>query len=106
MTNAVRCLWSATWAALMILLLSSAPQLASAMLGVDECCSMECEGSFGAERCPPNCTQGACAKMLPALVETSEPGAHQQSTGVLVVPELEEPRLAPVAASVFHPPKE
>lgn len=105
MRAALRSLWLSAVAVTLMFLISGAPQWVTALLGTEDCCSMECEGSFGTTQCPPNCSQGPCAKMLPALVAHAPPASVQPSVRVAVPRALTKPRLSADVASVFHPPK-
>ena len=89
----------------LVFLMSGAPQWTTAVLGIEDCCSMECEGSFGTTQCPPSCSQGPCAKMSPTVVAIAQPASVQQSVRVAVPTALTKPRLSAGVASVFHPPK-
>lgn len=105
MTLALRRLIKAVVAALVIALLSGVPQVASAFMGVDDGCSSECAGSFGTKHCPPNCSQGSCAKMLPAVVGAVQAVAGEHFVRVVVPIVRRAPRLASVVVGVFHPPR-
>lgn len=105
MTAALRSmLWFAS-AVLLTVLVSGAPQCVTTLLGFEDCCSTECEGSFGTKQCPPNCAQGHCAKMLPSFVAINPPMPLQQSLRVGVPSAPFEPRLSVASLSIFHPPR-
>ena len=90
----------------LVALASGLPQVVSAALGVDECPG-ECDGGLDPQHCPPNCSQGACAKVIPSTAAPSrggdspfdtQPGAVGPDVGAA-------PVLPLVLSGVFHPPQ-
>lgn len=89
-----------------IFLLSGAPQWAPVLLGLDDCCSQECESTLGAKHCPPNCNQGHCARLFSNPTAEAQPAMLFAPSMRMPVPiPLDEPRLSAIPARLFHPPK-
>ena len=89
---------------LLLLLVAGAPQLLTELLGLDECCETECEGSFGAQGCGPTCTQGSCGKTL-SIVTGAAASPRQEAPGLALSIVVAKPQLSPVLTGVFHPPR-
>jgi hypothetical protein len=92
-------------AAALIALASGVPHAVLAALDDDECAS-PCDGDVGGKRCPPNCTQGACARSdlsapIPlGIVELLRPDSMDLAPAGAVAPVLPL-----VTRGVFHPPR-
>jgi hypothetical protein len=88
------------------LVVSGVPQFLAAALD-DACCAeAACDGSLDGKHCPPNCENGACAKLHASLAAADAPldrPALTVSRSVVVAQAA--PRLPSVTAGVFHPPR-
>jgi hypothetical protein len=90
----------------LIALASGALNVALAAIHEDDCAT-PCDGDSGPRHCPPNCQQGACAKIQPstaagpAIAPTAAfLGVTQHATALVGSPDL------PVFTSgLFHPPR-
>lgn len=87
----------------LIALSSGAPYVVLAALD-DDCCSGPCDGDDGG--CPPNCTQGACARTIStaavagACTQVPRMGSMEQAPVAILAPALPL-----VTRGVFHPPQ-
>lgn len=84
--------------------LSGAPRAAVAAAGVASPCAQDCGGSTPDFGCPPNCSLGACARIVPGVVDEAP-----EFSGVVPGPRRYEredarPPKAPFSDGVFHPP--
>lgn len=86
------------------LALSGTPRAAAAAAGMMGPCQQECDGSAGDSGCPPTCTDGVCAKIVPAVIEAAPVcgAASPQSQRCLC--NDAEPLAPPPGDGVFHPP--
>lgn len=86
------------------LALSGAPPAIAAAARMVGPCQQECDGAPGSSGCPSTCTDGVCAKVVPATIDAA-PGCD-------AVPERSErclsddvePVAPPPGDGVFHPP--
>lgn len=90
---------------LLLAVLSGVPQMVGNALGLEDPCTEDCEGSLGSQSCPPNCTQGVCAKTVVGLAFSSAIELVRPSTRDGVCLASETLRLPLVATRVFHPPR-
>jgi hypothetical protein len=94
---------------LMVLLLAQVPQVVSHLLGAHDDCAGECDGCPGSRPCPPTCTQGACAKVVPTVMPTEVgsvvPAPLIERTAIVVFALPLCPPLAVLPRAVFHPPR-
>lgn len=90
---------------LLLALLSGAPQMVGNVLGLEDPCPEECEGSMGSQNCPPNCTQGVCAKTAVGLASSAALELVRPSSRDPIRIASETVRLPLVATRVFHPPR-
>ncbi len=86
---------------------SGATNVVLAAMHADECAT-DCGGDSGPRHCPPNCEQGACAKVTPSLaaspalaVITPLPESFAGEARVAVP----APELPMFTSGVFHPPR-
>lgn len=90
----------------LVAITSGAPRVVMAAIDDGDCCAQPCSGALDGKHCPPNCTQGACARLLPPVVAT--PVTLERLGDSLVerciAPEL-VPTLPLVVRGVFHPPR-
>ena len=91
--------------AALIALASGVPHVVLAALD-DDCCAGPCDGDVGGKRCPPNCTQSACAKSIfcAAVPAAGVEAPHPESTEPAPVG-VPAPALPLVTRGVFHPPR-
>ncbi len=90
---------------LLLAVLSGVPRMVGNALGLEDPCPEECEGSLGSQSCPPNCTQGVCAKTVVGLASSASIELVRPSTRDSVRLASETVRLPEVATRVFHPPR-
>lgn len=88
------------------LLASGAPTVIADALGpCTECCASSCDGSFGGDSCPPNCTSGGCARGHLTLVPTSTVLVAPLPPLAAALPSERELATDGAAADIFHPPR-
>ncbi len=93
-------------AGVLIVFLLGLGGLVRSAAGMDELpCSTDCEGSDRDKRCPPSCTEGSCAKVLPSIVASTTSVPTRLPSGQWV--ELLEvaPASLPALDGVFQPPR-
>lgn len=102
-----RTFWGVLVAALLVLVVSGLPTFAAELFGDGEVpCAMDCEGSDGDKRCPPNCPYGACAKVIRGVptvpsVPARTPFESQERVPLV----LDEVAPRDSVNEVFHPPR-
>lgn len=86
---------------------SGATNVVLVAMDADECAT-GCDGDSGPRHCPPNCDQGACAKVTASLAASP---AVAVTTRLAEVPGgdaplfVRAPELPMVTSGVFHPPR-
>lgn len=86
---------------------SGIPNVVLTACGDDECATA-CDGDFDQRHCPPNCQQGACAKVVPspaaapAVMPASDLQGHMVRMSAAPV---RSPDLPLFTSGVFHPPR-
>jgi hypothetical protein len=89
----------------LVAITSGAPRVVMAAIDDGDCCAEPCGGELDGKHCPPNCTQGACAKLLQSLVarpvtlERRDGSVGERCIATEIVPSLPL-----VVRGVFHPP--
>jgi hypothetical protein len=100
-------IWGVLIAALLLLFVSGLPTFAAEVFDDgDVPCAMDCEGSNGDERCPPNCPYGACAKVfqaVPSVPSVPVRTIFESPERVRIVLDEVVPRDS--VDEVFHPPR-
>jgi hypothetical protein len=104
-TRAARLLRSGLTVALVALASGAANVVLAAMH--DDDCATACDGDAGPRHCPPNCQQGACAKIQPSTAagpviapSPTLPGVTQEATALVA-----SPHLPMFTSGIFHPPR-
>jgi len=90
----------------LIAIASGAPQTVLAAIGALDCCADPCDGEREGEGCPPDCSHGACVKVLRSIVapamafeRTAREGVERGSLSDAA------PVLPLVVQGLFHPPR-
>ena len=90
-------------AAALSLALSGAPGVALAVAGNLEECREQCR-TVGDCGCTPACAHGACARIVPAVVDDAPGSGMGAMRPRRLLHDEEAPPVPPLLEGVFHPP--
>ena len=89
-----------------LILLARVPEAVAAVAGIEEApCAADCGNENQEGQCPPNCNQGACAKISPTLSPPTTAMPLPEAVDQVAV-SVPSPLITVLpSGGVFHPPR-